>query len=167
MKPAPFLRPLFAFMERRKAGLHSQPAGFSESLRMFSAVILTATARASFPRRRPCGTFNLRWNVSGTHTRSGRAYSSSSFFLAYDKKIRSYLWPLKCQGTSHWYSAEPVMENPGRLTQLSSEVLALLWGNILNKQHTMYSRAYACAHTSSILCRIKALCFYSNQNTHV
>lgn len=83
VKPAPFLHPLFVFMERWKAGLHSQPAGLSESLRMFTEVILRAIARTPFPRKWPCGTFNLRWNLSGTHTRSGRAYSSSSFFLAY------------------------------------------------------------------------------------
>lgn len=48
-KPAPFLCPLLASMERQKAGLRSQPAGLSASLRIFCAVTLRATARTPFP----------------------------------------------------------------------------------------------------------------------
>lgn len=35
----------------------------------------------------------------------------------------------------------------------------------LNKQRTRHSGALTCAHTSSSLCRMTALCFWSNQHT--
>lgn len=103
VKPAPFLHPLFAFMERWKAGLHAQPAGLSESLRMFSAVILRAIARTPFPRKWPCGTFNLRWNLWNTYQVREGLFFLQLFpgICSGSKKIRSYLWPLKCQGTNH------------------------------------------------------------------
>lgn len=82
-KPAPFLRPLFAFVERQKAGLHSQLAGLRESLRGFQAAISRATARTPFPGGCPtkCSTLG---GISLEHIPGqGGPILPPPFFLAY------------------------------------------------------------------------------------
>lgn len=162
---------LFAFVER--VGLRSQSVGLSESL----------DYSVELPQESLLAHLCLSWEYASPNAQS-QVESLWSTYRVREGLFFLHLFPGMLLGQQRHHELpltsrvpgkktllpmEPLIENLGRITQLSSQVLAVRGGkgrDKISNAHAHSCTQQACAYTSFILCRIPAICFCISQHTY-